>query len=633
MPTLPPLLLLGAMLLLPTSAGALFPGAFDASACDAAKLRCIAKAGSCLLQCRAKAVQAGTAPAPECLAACRNRLVPEPAVAGRGCVAHAERLGDCTHLGGAPTLSAAIDAHVEELLTALAPVDGTPVNRCSANKIRCVDKYHRCVLRLAGKAAKQGGAIADVAACTHFLDGTPESCVGKLERRSCDPAIPGCNSTQPPCLTYGDEQRLRLWHDAFVDQAILAIATSARDVNTQRCTGDTAVRCASAPGGTAGCGGPLGTCELFLGGPAGQSWGGLPVCTTTQWGGVSGTYDQATGALSGDATIVTRLHPGGDFSQPCPRCVGDVVPNDGVATGACSAGLHAGAACDGTDPWPEPSFGTTSLDCPPLPQSLASTSRLDLTLSNAGTVTKTVVSTSPNCNGAPGKKCLCATCSLNSDVTCASDAECAAAGAGTCASPAGNPRKPNGCFDTTSGGDECVPVRGGDGVCAAGPVYPHCLAEPVRACTSSADCPVANDRCVDVPAPCFAGYDGHVGDALTAIGRLGTHRNGVASVTVAGLFCQAMTGNVFLDVSGLPGPGRVEVGGIVADDGGAACPTIATFLPTARGPATDIGWTGYAHDQKRLGGAKVTFATTCTGTSPSCSCTFGGPIANANAAP
>lgn len=626
-------LLLGAVLLLPTSADAAFLGVLGASKCDAAKLRCVAKAHSCLLTCRAKALGTGGTPDPECLAACRERLVSDPAAAGRGCLAHAERAGDCMRSGGHPTQSAAIDAHVDELLHALVPVDGAPENRCSAKKVRCIEKHVRCLLRLADKAAKAGTTIADASACTAILDGTPKSCVGKLERRYCDPAVPDCASMHPACLTYGDEQRLRLWNEAFADDVVVATATDARDVNTQRCTGDTAVRCTSAPGGTTGCGGSLGTCELFLGGPASQGWGGLPVCATTHWRDASGTYDQATGALAGDVTLVSRLQIGGDPAGPCPRCVGDLAPNDGVASGACSDGLHAGDACDTTDPAPGPSFGSTSLDCPPSPSSSASVVRLPLAFANDGTVTKTVTATSPTCNGAPGKRCVCASCSLDATRACESAADCAAAGAGTCTSAAGQPRKPNGCYDPATTVGDCVPTRGGDGVCAEGPFYRQCAAEPFRSCGSAADCPVPNDRCLDVPFQCYAGYAGDVGDVVTAVGRLGARRNGAGSATFAGLFCQPPTTNLFLDVAGLPGPGRIELAGVVADDGGAACPTVVTFLPTAHGPAVDVGWVGYAHDQKRFGAAKVTFATACTGAAPSCSCTIAGPVANAGAAP
>ena len=216
-------------------------------------------------------------------------------------------------------------------------------------------------------------------------------------------------------------------------------------MNTQRCSGDTSVTCSSAPGGLAGCGGGLGTCEFFFGAPQPASIFLFPgICTVHQWNGsVSGTFDQSSGASAGTASLVSRMYAGAPPERPCPVCAGDPFLNDGTAGGTCSGGARNGMPCDANGVSPEPSYGTTSLDCPPTPGSLIATSVLDFDQGNAGTLTKTVTAASPNCNGAPGKKCLCASCSLDSTVACASDAECAAASAGTCTNSAGEPRKPN----------------------------------------------------------------------------------------------------------------------------------------------------------------------------------------------
>jgi hypothetical protein len=84
-------------------------------------------------------------------------------------------------------------------------------------------------------------------------------------------------------------------------------------------------------------------------------------------------------------------------------------------------------------------------------------------------------------------------------------------------------------------------------------------------------------------------------------------------------------------VYGFPGPGRVELAGIGENDGGPDCPTRASFLATATRAAIDLGWTGIVHDLVPTGQAKVTVATSCTGTHPNCVCTYTGPIANPNA--
>ena len=74
----------------------------------------------------------------------------------------------------------------------------------------------------------------------------------------------------------------------------------------------------------------------------------------------------------------------------------------------------------------------------------------------------------------------------------------------------------------------------------------------------------------------------------------------------------------------------MQLAGIGEDDGGPGCPTHASFMPTAKGGTIDVGWTGILHDQRIIGQAKVTVATTCTGTYPSCACSYTGPIPNPN---
>src|SRR5262249_23777734 len=136
------------------------------------------------------------------------------------------------------------------------------------------------------------------------------------------------------------------------------------DMNTQRCTGDTSVTCTSAPGGVAGCGGMLGTCEFYFSAPLSYGAGGITVCVTRRWNGsISGTFDQATGTSAGNAAALWEVYNGITIATPCPRCVGDAFPNDGVSDGSCSSGLRNGLACDGNGRSPEPTFGVTSLDC------------------------------------------------------------------------------------------------------------------------------------------------------------------------------------------------------------------------------------------------------------------------------
>ncbi len=611
-------------------ADALFPGTLPVNKCVAGKAKCVGKLKTCLLNCHRKALGKGLAVDAGCLDKCRDKFNLDPAVAGKGCFAKLEAKGGCgASVGDAATFAAKTEAHVTEALQQLVPGGGNPLNKCTAGKVGCLRKYNSCVLKAVAKAAQKGTAI-DVSKCLSSLSFNANSCVDKLESKYCDDD-PSCAS--PACLTFGDARELRLQDDFFVDDAIAALETGPADMNTQRCTGDTSVPCASAPGGVAGCGGPLGTCEFYFSAPLSYSAGGIGVCVTRRWNGsISGTFDQATGASAGSAAALSTIYNGIDVATPCPRCVGDAFPNDGASDGTCSGGALNGMACDGNGQSPEPSFGVTSLDCPPTGE-IAS---LTFDLSNStGTIAPALTVASPTCSGAPGKLCLCASCSLNSAIPCQSNTDCALASAGTCNNLAGEPRKPNSCIDdTTQGGDGtiCSPTAGGAGVCSEGPIVQHCKIETFRGCISPVDCPLEGDSCVENLRPCFAGYNGAVGDTITATGRAADGRNGAATMGFGSVFCYAPTpSNAVNAISGFPGPGRLQLAGVGADDGGPGCPTEASFLPTSASGVLDAGWTGLTHGYRAVGQGKVTVATSCTGTYPNCACSYTGPIANPDA--
>lgn len=624
----------------PTPAAALFDGSLTASKCVAGKVSCLAKMHGCLLRCHEKAAKHGLTVDTACLDECRDGFALAPAVPGHGCWAKAEAKGDCgAAVGDAATTSARMDAHVDETVRSLLPLGSVPANHCGFKKLTCVRKYDACVLKAVRKAAQAGTTLGDLAKCTRILDGSDSSCVGKLEAKYCGSS---CGAPEPACQTFEDQGLIRYRDDAFVDEAIDELRAGPRDVDTQRCTGDTAVRCTSAPGGVAGCGGPLGTCEFQVGAPSPQGWGGgfiLPYCTQTQWNGsVTGTFDSASGASAGTGAVIMRSYVGGaTVAQPCPICTGDVTLNDGVSDGYCSGGARNGQPCDANQRATFPTQGPTSLDCPPSPATIVATTPLSFTTSNETAVGLTVDASSPNCNGAPGKKCLCATCSLDSSITCSSNADCTLAGAGVCTNPAGEPRRPNSCYEDTAapGSTPCFDAgHPGDGAggCIQGPMDGRCAMDTFRNCGSDLDCPATNDRCISSLRPCYAGYEGNVGDTVTALGRHDAPRNGAGPMTLAAVFCHGATTNNLVNlVLGIPGPARFAVAGIGHDDGGPACPTRASFVATAEDATTDIGWTGLVHGSPPLGGGPVTVAASCTGTYPACSCTYTGPIANPNA--
>ena len=229
---------------------------------------------------------------------------------------------------------------------------------------------------------------------------------------------------------------------------------------------------------------------------------------------------------------------------------------------------------------------------------------------------------------------MCASCSLNSSIPCASDADCTAAAAGTCTNTAGEPRKPNSCVDDTAtpaDGSVCTASAAGEGACLDN-VDQNCRIESFRGCTGDVDCPAPGDTCITKNRECFPGYNGGLGESISATGSFSAPRNHTGTATFASVFCVAPTGSSSVNsVAGLPGPGRLALGGVSSEDGTeSTCPTVATFLPTVKGGVLDAGWTGISHDSRVVGQGKVTVSVTgCSGLAPNCgTCTYTGPVAN-----
>jgi hypothetical protein len=280
------------------------------------------------------------------------------------------------------------------------------------------------------------------------------------------------------------------------------------------------------------------------------------------------------------------------------------------------------------------------MDCPPNPGSLIATLPINLSNTNTGNAAITLAASSPNCNGAPGKKCACATCSGNAQRPCRNDSDCQTAPVeGTCTNNAGEPRRPNACVDDTNIGDDCIdtaPLGDGEGACSAGPIDQHCAIETQRGCLGPLDCTAPGDYCAAANRPCYLDQ-GAIGGKVEAQGSHTLPINHWSHPTFASVFCVAPTGSAAVNaVGGLPGPGRLELGGEAVDNGTAGtCPTSFTFLPTSKGGVLDIGWTGIAHDASVIGQGKVTVGVTgCANATPPCgNCTYAGPIPNANAIP
>ncbi len=303
-------------------------------------------------------------------------------------------------------------------------------------------------------------------------------------------------------------------------------------INSQRCSGDPSKKCTTGGSECAGSG----DCVFFFGAPLPLSAGGVSSCVVNQVNGaVSGTANIETGAFATTLNLTSRVALG-PTDEPCPTCEGDGATNDGTAGGTCNGGARNGQACDVNGVSPIPSFGSTSLDCPPA----SFVSALSIPLAgSSGTETRAIEASSPACTGAIGKKCFCPA-------------------AGT------QPTQPNACLDDSSvEGDQslCVPVSGGSnqGECPALADTVCSPTETFRGCLSNNDCPVGGDTCVAVKRPCYLD-NGVVGGTVTAIGEADPPQNGVSNPTFASLFCIPPVAQASINAAGgLPGLGRIEL--------------------------------------------------------------------------
>ena len=374
--------------------------------------------------------------------------------------------------------------------------------------------------------------------------------------------------------------------------------TQAGEINSQRCTNDTSIKCTS----NTPCQAGGGTCQFFFGSNLPLAAGGVGTCVVNQFNGqVSGTANVETGDATTIANLSARVYTG-PTDNPCPRCVGDGAINDGTAGGTCDSGPRLNLACDSNGTVPSrPDFGRTSLDCPPPANTIVATLPIDLS-NSTGAVTKTLTANSPACtdtNGAAGERCLCDTCNNPLAGPCSSNADCpvsggnpgvcggrrclggsndggpctassACPGGGLCGRP-GAATVPTACLDDSStvGILDCSDGDAdGEGECTQGPVTRTCSAlsgHGQRGCTIDADCGGDVGSCVAGNRACFltGGFSGKNGtDTLIAEGMADTPVNDVSSPTLGAVFCVGPTSSSSVNaVAGLPGPGRVTIKG------------------------------------------------------------------------
>lgn len=306
------------------------------------------------------------------------------------------------------------------------------------------------------------------------------------------------------------------------------------------------------------CGG--GECVCNFGPPLPQSAGNTPVCI------LNTLSDQPEGEANvdeGSGTIVLHLaekvFSGLSALQPCPVCVDDTTPADGMRDGVCVGGLNDTQSCDAqayNSTFPPPTGALYSLDCFPLPET---------NITGNGLLIETALTTGrdelhaemPCAADGPAalRDCPCRVCSGNTSIPCRSDAECEAAEAGTCSSNGlGEQPVPNAC---TTG--VCNDAGAEQGFCAEGPDDTFCD-QIVRADGTGLIACQSDEGC----APQNIGVDA---GNCTLVERRACFLDPIVTQGAAhpflpfagGTFCSASTLSPTVNaVAGFPGPGRLS---------------------------------------------------------------------------
>jgi hypothetical protein len=308
-----------------------------------------------------------------------------------------------------------------------------------------------------------------------------------------------------------------------------------------RCTSDPTQSCTAINGSDpTSCGSFDPTCRCYFGSPLPLSSGGTPACVVNRIRqDYGGTMDLRTGVWNDEIRLAAVVHLGLSTTAPCPVCNGDPAPNDGARGGTCSGGIGSGP-CDANGV--HPTFGATSWDC--LPTSAANISGTGLLINLNSSTGEQIRPNALPCDTPGGAECPCRLCSGNGNLGCSSDAECAAAGAGTCTVTGGAGVVLNQCD-----GFACS----ANGQCTTGPVDTYCddTVHPdgrgFLPCSSDGDCSTGTCSVIDLRR-CFP-------DPTTISGDPDRYE----PVTGA-LFCIAPTSNVAINLAaGLPGPGSLNL--------------------------------------------------------------------------
>jgi hypothetical protein len=310
-----------------------------------------------------------------------------------------------------------------------------------------------------------------------------------------------------------------------------------------RCDNDQSILCDEPFGPDADdCGGN--DCNVYFGSPLPLSASGTPTCIQTRIvQELDGTADVGTGVSNTQVVNSSKVHTGINQTQPCPICSG----------GLCDSGARSGLAC--VDGGVSPTFGATSFDCPPDPLANVSGSGLYIEL-NFSDAPPPLDANVP-CSLVGILDCHCQQCSGDTTIPCNSDAECAAAAAGTCTANTGAGNLPSNCNNA------CVVDGDGQGKCdGAGPTQSFCdgFTHPdgtgIITCGTNADCaavgPTTGDCTVSATQNCF----GNSGDSINVAGTFGSQEGGVLGST----FCIPPTASGAINgAAGSPGPAALRI--------------------------------------------------------------------------
>ncbi len=593
-----------------------------ANKCAAGKEKCATTKAGALLGCHAKALGKGISVDPACIQKAKGKF-DGGADPTKGCFEKLEAKGEkagakpevvCPTSNDTATIEAKIDAFVDDVVCELDPAactaatptpTATPVP--TSTPCGAPGTCGNCVID-PGEFCETG---ATGAACGAAFTCTNCNCACPTKVHfSGDPTAPESIldtgwtgiAHRAPIISNGDVTvtlscgaAARPCGTCNVSGPIANPNKGAGQLDNQRCTNDTSIRCTS----NTPCNAGGGTCQFFFGSNLPLAAGGVGTCVVNQFNGsVSGTANVESGEAATSALLTSQVFNGLSIDSPCPRCQGDPTVNDGAQGGTCNGGPRDGLACDANGSvFNRPDFGVTSLDCPPPPGSLIATLPIDLT-NATDPVTKTLSANSPNCGGDPTEKCLCETCNNLAATPCDDNADCVAVGAtvcggrrciggtnagapcnnnsvcpngGICGRP-GEPTKPSACLDDTStvGVLDCSDTAptDGEGECLKGPITQSCSlasGHPQRGCTTDADCGGATGSCESANRQCFltGGFSGKNGtNTLVANGQEDPPVGDVSHPTLGAVFCIGPTGlSSVNNVAGLPGPGRVTIKG------------------------------------------------------------------------